>query len=362
MRVDRPVRRPTTTPPRAWRLALGAVLWLLRRVFGWQVRARRPDVLPRPDQPLVVVFNHTSAVDAFLVAGVVWRRLQHWCQPLVKAELFDTPLIGGLARRAGAIPVARGEGTGREAAYADAVARLHAGGTIIVAPEGTITHDGSLLPLRHGAARLALDAGVDVLVVTHFGAQRGFSPVARVPERGAAVTMTVDLLTPWPDEDASSLTGRIAVTMMDRSAELRATYPQADPDARWWPPYARPASPTVTARDNMERYRQSMADAVTHARRRMAEMADEHDVEQRVMHVRDRAVAAAEDLADRSRARKEAITEQARHRMDELATHARERADTLGAHLPGAGQSTRGRPTPGPESSDRRQPDTGDQT
>src|SRR5690606_22202418 len=122
-------------------------------------------------------YNHTSNVDPFLVAHLVWKGLRHWGQPLAKAELFDVPVLGPLARGAGAIPVHRGEDAGREAAYADAVVRLQEGGTILIAPEGTVTHDGALLPLRHGAARLALDAGVDVLVVTHFGAQRGFSPV-----------------------------------------------------------------------------------------------------------------------------------------------------------------------------------------
>lgn len=319
-------RRPTSGPPWAWRLAVRAVLGLLRGLFGWRVRARRPGVIPRPDQPLVVVLNHTSNIDAFLVADTLWRRLRHWVQPLVKAELFELPVIGALIRQTGAIPVARAEGGGREAAYDAAVARLRAGGTILVAPEGTVTHDGSLLPLRHGAARLALEAGVDVLVVTHFGAQRAFSPVVRTPGRGVVVTMAMDVITPWPDEDERSLTGRLAAIMLDRSAELQDTYPQADSDAPWWPPYSVPASPSATARENMERYRESMAEAIAHARERMARIAEEREVEQRVAEARERAMAAAEDLVARSRARAEALTEQARHRMDELATEARERA------------------------------------
>lgn len=327
-------RRRTQRPPWAWRLLVGAVLWLLRRVMGWRTRAELPDPAPRPDQPLVVVFNHTSAIDAFVVVDTIWRRLRHWCQPLVKAEVFDVPVLGTLARAAGAIPVARGAGAGREAAYDDAVARLRAGGTIMVAPEGTTTHDGWLLPLRHGAARLALEAQVDVLVVTHFGAQRAFSPVVRFPERDALVTMAMDVLHPWPDEDADSLTGRMAATLMDRSDQLQADYPQADPQARWWPPYSEPASPTSTARESLERYRESMAETVAHARERMARYAEQHEVEERLAEARERAVAAAEDLATRSRARAEELAEQARHRYDELSDRARERATNLGRHLP----------------------------
>jgi 1-acyl-sn-glycerol-3-phosphate acyltransferase len=343
--VDADRSRPS--PPFAWRLAVGAVLGFLRRVLGWRVDARPPAVLPTRDQPLVVVFNHTSNVDAFLVADTIWRRLRHWSQPLVKRELFDVPLLGLLVRSAGAIPVVRAEGAGREAAYGAAVERLRAGGTVLLAPEGTVTHDGSLLPLRHGAARMALGAGVDVLVVTHFGAQRAFSPVVRTAERGVVVAMAFDLLHPWADEDAGALTGRIAATMIDRSEQLRADYPQTAEDARWWPPYARPASPSATARDSLERYRHSMADAVAQARERMAAFAVEHNVEQRVAAARARADELtdearhriddfadvtrerAEELAHRTRSRTDELTEDARQRLDELTERTRHRADEI---------------------------------
>lgn len=327
------VDQPGSRPPWAWRLAAITVLGLLRTVLGWRVRVRPIQPLPPAERPMVVVFNHTSAVDAFLVAGSLWWGSGRWVQPLVKTELFTAPLLGALVRRAGVVPVARTEDAGRQAAYHDAVARLRTGGTVLIAPEGTTTHDGSLLPLRHGAARLALEAGVDMLVVTHFGAQRGFSPVRRIPQRGVLVTMAVDVVAPRPDEDASSLTGRIAATMLDRSTELKSAYPQPAPEARWWPPYSSPASPTTTARDNLERYRQSMAEAVSQARERMAQIAEEHELEQRVAHARERASHATDELTARSRARAEAVAEHTRERVDELTSQARERAAALGERL-----------------------------
>lgn len=302
------------------------VMGVLRGLFGWRVRAQLPEERPDPDTPLVAVYNHTSNVDPFPVADAVWRLLGHWSQPLAKAELFDIPVFGPLARAAGGIPVHRGHDAGREAAYADAIARLHEGGTLLIAPEGTRTHDGTLLPLRHGAARLALEAGVDLLVVTHFGAQRGFSPVVRLAERDVIVTMTMDVVRPWPGEDAQQLTGRIAAVMLDRSQQLQAQYPQADHDARWWPPYARPASPTATARENLEHYRESMAEAVANARERMARFAEEHEVDQRVAQARER----AEELAARSRERAEHLGGMTRQRFEDLSDRARERAAERG--------------------------------
>jgi 1-acyl-sn-glycerol-3-phosphate acyltransferase len=261
-------------PPWAWRLAVTAVRWFLGVLFGWRVVATRPAHTPAPDVPLVVAFHHTSNVDPFVVADVVWRGLGRWCRPLAKAELFDVPLLGTLGRAAGAIPVARGNDAGREQAFDAAVERLVGGAAVMVAPEGTITHDGGVLPLRHGAARMALAAGADVLVVTHLGAQRGFSPVALVPEWGAVVTVGFDLLTPWQDEDAAALTGRIGATMEDRLDALRASHPQRDPDAAWWPPYRAPGTPTATARENLERYREAMGNSIADARARMARFAE----------------------------------------------------------------------------------------
>ena len=323
-------RSPAAGPTWAWRLVVGVVVGVLRWVFGWRVKAQLPAEPPTPETPVVVVVNHTSNIDVFPVADAVWRRLGHWCQPLAKAELFQIPVFGTLARLGGAIPVHRGEDAGREAAYADAIARLHEGGTLLIAPEGTRTHDGTLLPLRHGAARLALEADVDVLVVTHFGAQRGFSPIVRLAERNVVMTMTMDLLHPWQEEDAQALTGRIAAVMLDRSEQLQAQYPQADPDARWWPPYSRPASPTATARENLEHYREAMAETVAHARLRMAQFAEEHDVEQRVAQARER----AEERVAVARERAEELGERTRQRFEELSDRARERAAEHGWSWP----------------------------
>ncbi len=323
-------RRRRSGPPFAWRLAVGLVVGLCK-LFGWKVEARLPDDPPPPDRPLVVVANHTSNVDPFVVADTVWRRLRHWVRPLGKAEVFEVPVVGSVGRAAGAIPVARESDESREQAYDAAVAALAEGHSIYIAPEGTVTHDGTLLPLRHGAARLALEGGADVLVVTHVGAQRAFSPVARLPHRGALVTMAMDVISAWPDDDEATLTGRIAATMLDRTVELLAEHPQADTSAPWWPPYANPTPPTATARENIEKYRASMAEAVEHARERMAEFAHEHHLDERTAEARERARHLAEEARERARvaaeeARERLTTFAEEHHLDERAEQARERA------------------------------------
>lgn len=342
----RAIPGPFRRPPWAWRAAVGFIRHLLVTVLRWRIVVTHPPHrTPDRGQPLVVVLNHTSNIDAFLVADTVWRRLDAVSQPLIKAELFRLPLIGFIARRAGAIPVERGATSGRATALRHAIDRARAGATILLAPEGTITHDGTLLPLRHGAARIALDAGAQVLVVTHLGAQRGFSPIVKRAQRWVVVAMAMDLLTPEPDEDATALTGRIAATMLDRSEDLAATYPQADPDAPWWPPYAVPATPSATASENLERYQQAMADAVAQARTRMAEIAERDDVQhlqQRLADARARAAEAAEELAALSRATADDLSRFSREKAEELATRARQAAEELAELSRSAAEQARG--------------------
>lgn len=310
---------PSQGPPWAWRFLVRAVVFCLTKLFGWKLSARIEGEVPRGDQPVVVVSNHTGYLEPFLLAHALWRLTGHWVQPLAKAELFRVPVFGPMARAAGGIPVERHSDEGRQSAYSTAVACLDQGGAIYIAPEGTTSHDGELLPLRHGAARLALEAGCSMLVVTHFGGQRAFSPVVRMPHRGAHFDLVIEEVELLPDDDETSITGRVAATMLDRSVELRQAYADQDVTAPWWPPYSEPAEPTRTARENIEQYRETMAEAIEQARERMAELAAERDLDARMKSARDRARSAAEN----ARARAAELGDQLRHRSDELVELAR---------------------------------------
>jgi hypothetical protein len=171
--------------------------------------------------------------------------------------------------------------------------------------------------------------------------------VVRHPHRGALFDVVIEQLTPLDDEDAASLTGRIAATMLDRSEELRTHYPQADPEAPWWPPYSEPAEPSRTGRESLEQYRDTMAESVHRARERMAALADERDVQARVTAARDRAREAAGQARERAQvlgadlrlqtdelvelARSGELGGELRHRAEDLAAHVRELVDQLSA-------------------------------
>lgn len=109
--------------------------------------------------PLVLVANHPNGlVDPLMVERVAGRRFRM----LAKAPILSMPVIGRLARWAGAIPVHRrmdGAAAGQnEAAFAAARAVLERGEALFLFPEGISHNEPEVQPLKTGAARIALGA------------------------------------------------------------------------------------------------------------------------------------------------------------------------------------------------------------
>jgi 1-acyl-sn-glycerol-3-phosphate acyltransferase len=139
----------------------------------FRIRWRHLDRIPPPSTGgVMVAANHTSHIDTFLVARVCWQagRIPRF---LVKAGLFDVPLLGRLIHGAGQIPVYRGTSDAADSLHA-AVVALERGEAVVIYPEGTITEDPALWPMqgRTGIARLVLACpDVPVIPVGQWGAQ-----------------------------------------------------------------------------------------------------------------------------------------------------------------------------------------------
>jgi 1-acyl-sn-glycerol-3-phosphate acyltransferase len=136
-----------------------------------KIRYRNLDRLPQSG-PAIVVVNHVSHVDPFLVAKMVLdgaRRPRF----LAKDAIFDVPVVGAAMRGMGHIPVKRGTTDAIES-LAAAVEALRRGGMIVLHPEGTVTRDPDGWPMtgKTGAARLAmLVPDVPVVPVAQWGVQ-----------------------------------------------------------------------------------------------------------------------------------------------------------------------------------------------
>ncbi len=113
--------------------------------------------------PLLVVANHQNGlVDGMLLLAVLPRRLV----TIAKAPLFSNPLIGPFLRGFGAIPVHRRQDAApgsfpaaqNTELFGAAIDTLRAGGAVLIFPEGVSQPEPALMPLRTGAARIALGA------------------------------------------------------------------------------------------------------------------------------------------------------------------------------------------------------------
>lgn len=129
----------------------------------------------------VLAVNHVSHLDPFTCAHFVysWGRIVRF---LAKASLFELPFLGKVVRSAGQIPVYRMT-TDASQSFTAAVAAVEEGECVVVYPEGTLTRQPDLWPMRGktGVARIALSAGVPVIPVAQWGAHRVLAPYTTRP-------------------------------------------------------------------------------------------------------------------------------------------------------------------------------------
>jgi len=121
---------------------------------------------------VVVAPNHYSDIDP-IVIGYAMYRLKRMPRFLAKSSLFTVPVLGWMLTKAEQVPVERAGGTAVDPlAAARRIAK--AGHAVVIYPEGTLTRDPQLWPMRGklGAIRTALDAGIPLIPVVSWGAQK----------------------------------------------------------------------------------------------------------------------------------------------------------------------------------------------
>jgi 1-acyl-sn-glycerol-3-phosphate acyltransferase len=120
----------------------------------------------------VVAPNHYSEVDP-LITGIAMWKVGRMPRYLAKASLFRVPVIGWLLRRSGQVPVERAASGKASEALAGAKKAAGEGHAVVIYPEGTLTRDPDLWPMRgkSGAVRIALQENLPVIPLAHWGAQ-----------------------------------------------------------------------------------------------------------------------------------------------------------------------------------------------
>jgi 1-acyl-sn-glycerol-3-phosphate acyltransferase len=133
-------------------------------------------------RPFLIAANHIGVFDAAVLAAAC-HRIGITPRFVVNGGLFDTPLIGGLLRRAGYLRVDQLT-AGCAVRSTALLPQISSGRPVLIYPEGRISTDPGLWPDRGqtGLARLALATQLPVVPLAQWGAQQVI-PAATPPVR-----------------------------------------------------------------------------------------------------------------------------------------------------------------------------------
>src|SRR6185312_17500618 len=173
---DRSKRRDATLPP-----GLIALLRPLVGVFSraiWRLEFKNLENIPS-DTGMIVAANHQSYGDPFWLALPIKRPIRF----LAWSEAFSWPVVGKAIRLLGAWPL--NVQASDPAAIRRSLTWLRDSGVVVIFPEGGRgLPDGSMIRMKGGAVRMALDADVPILPVTIRGANRVWPANKLLPRPG----------------------------------------------------------------------------------------------------------------------------------------------------------------------------------
>jgi 1-acyl-sn-glycerol-3-phosphate acyltransferase len=211
---------PTQRVPGQWMRRLGRTTSALTPLWKFHVEGEAPaDVDARP---YVVVANHESLADPFLLSWLPWD--MRW---VAKRELFEIPLIGLVFKFSGDIPLVRGESGSIKSTMAACRESLDNGMSIMMFPEGTRSKNGQLLSFKDGAFRLAIEAGVPILPVAIVGTKDCLQKGSKRLGMANAVARVLPVISTEGAtlDDVASIRERARASIQAAVDEMRANAP-----------------------------------------------------------------------------------------------------------------------------------------
>lgn len=232
-------------PTRAERTAmfrfLASIVLPIMNLLG-RYKIEQSEYLPKSGA-VVVSPNHYSEIDPLVIGVAIWK-LGRTPRYLAKASLFKIPVLGWLLRKSDQIPVDRHSPRNGTDPLQAANQLVEKQLLVVVYPEGTLTRDPDMWPMRgkSGAVRLALEADVPLIPVAHWGTQkilpRYGKKISLFPRKDVRVRFgpPVDLAAfrgkPLDAASLAKATDLVMVEITKLLAEMRGETP---PKKRWDP-------------------------------------------------------------------------------------------------------------------------------
>ncbi|WP_127819298.1 lysophospholipid acyltransferase family protein [Microbacterium sp. CPCC 204701] len=231
--------REKTRPSAFWPLA-GIAAPLIALLFKLEIQGA--EKLPR-EGAYVLAPNHYSEADPLAVALAVWKagRAPRF---MAKESLFRVPVLGWILRSTGMVPVARSSSASsarQTLETSETLVRLGRG--VIVYPEGSLTREPDLWPMRGktGAVRLAMAAGIPVIPMAQWGVQQVMPRYGKLrlwPLRRRVTVLfgePVDLSAFQNEGQTSNLAAATDKVMADIAGLLSQLRDEPAPAERWNP-------------------------------------------------------------------------------------------------------------------------------
>lgn len=179
---------PVYTSPRGhplgsnptWKFGAGLLIPLLKLISKEEWRGI--ENIPQSGA-MIAISNHISYLDPLIFAHFLYGNGRA-VRFLGKASLFKVPIVGWILRHAEQVPVDREVKGAGIIALPHAIAFLEAGHCLGVYPEGTLTREENLWPMKGktGLARLAVMTKAPVIPCAQWGAAKILPPYSKYPK------------------------------------------------------------------------------------------------------------------------------------------------------------------------------------
>jgi len=139
--------------------------WGKTVLWSWGIELIVEGLEKLPKDTSMIMYNHQSSFDilAFSAAlPIEWKAI-------MKKEVLRMPFVGWVSKISGHYFVSRDGSASDTKEVKKIVKQIKSGPSVIIAPEGTRSLDGNLLPFRKGGFLIAILAGVPVVPMVIWG-------------------------------------------------------------------------------------------------------------------------------------------------------------------------------------------------
>ncbi len=150
--------------PGRWIRRVGRATAALNPLWDFAIEGTPPPDIRK--RAYVVVANHISLADPFLLSSLPWD--MQW---VGKESLFRTPVMGWIMRLGGDISLRRGSGESVRAMFEQCRRALDGGLSVMLFPEGTRATTATVQPFKDGAFELAIERQAPLLPIAVAGTE-----------------------------------------------------------------------------------------------------------------------------------------------------------------------------------------------